>query len=264
MSNGLIRKEQYLQLLYRCLVAALLTGSSLISQYLLLNQAALAATDGYCRFTSDAITEKETLRQKSLKGNVDAQKYYKEVLKKHADLLQQCRNQTWPRTQAIWVRLYPCDIRPGFLDDTLDRIVNLGYNQINVEVFYDGQVLLPAAENTTPWPSIIRTPGKEKVDLLAQTIQKGRERGLRVYAWMFTMNFGYSYAQRSDRKGVLAMNGKGQNSLAVVDDGNQVFIDPYNRQAQIDYYQLVDAVAKKRPDGILLNTQKPMARSGSA
>jgi uncharacterized lipoprotein YddW (UPF0748 family) len=70
---------------------------------------------------------------------------------------------------------------------------------------------------------------------------------------MFTMNFGYTYAQRADRQRVLARNGRGETSLQFVPDGPQVFIDPYNPQAKADYYQLVQAILKRRPDGILFD-----------
>jgi hypothetical protein len=70
---------------------------------------------------------------------------------------------------------------------------------------------------------------------------------------MFTMNFGYTYAQRPDRQEALARNGRGQTSLSFVKDGSQVFVDPYNMQAKTDYYQLVQAVLKRRPDGVLFD-----------
>jgi hypothetical protein len=89
--------------------------------------------------------------------------------------------------------------------------------------------------------------------LLAQAIQKGHERGLKVYAWMFMMNFGYSYGQRPDRQSVLGRNGKGETSLDVVDNASQVFVDPYNLQAKRDYYQLVTEVIRRRPDGVLFD-----------
>lgn len=54
----------------------------------------------------------------------------------------------------------------------MDRIVNRGYNQVYLEVFYDGQVLLPATANPTAWPSVIRTPGAENIDILATAIKK--------------------------------------------------------------------------------------------
>ncbi|NES20403.1 MAG: hypothetical protein F6K41_16090, partial [Symploca sp. SIO3E6] len=52
---------------------------------------------------------------------------------------------------------------------------------------------------------------------------------------------------------VIARNGRGQNSLSVVPGGSQLFIDPYSRQAQTDYYQLVEVLMKRRPDGVLFD-----------
>jgi hypothetical protein len=251
MSNGFL-KGALSRRLYHSAVAALLTSSSLVSQCWF-TQTVHAQTLGYCQFTNEAIAQKESLRASALKGNSDSEKRYKALLKQHADYLKQCRSRTWPNIQAVWLRLYACDVRPGAIDEILDRIVNRGYNELYLEAFSDGQVLLPSSDNSTAWPSVVRTPGAENIDLLAQTIQKGRERGLRVYAWMFTMNFGYSYARRQDRQGVMARNGRGETSLSVVQDGSQAFVDPYNQQAKSEYYQLVQAVLKRRPDGILFD-----------
>lgn len=217
------------------------------------NQPAQAAIGTYCKFDQEEVLKKEQLLQGLLEGNVQAQQEYKELIAQHAQLLNQCRRQTWPQTQAIWLRLYPCDVSPGSIDYILDRIVNLGYNRIHLEVFYDSQVLLPPGDNPTPWIPVVRSPGAENVDLLEQTIKKGHERGLKVYAWLFTMNFGYTYAQQSDRQDALARNAQGENSLAVVHDRSQAFIDPYNRQAQVDYYQLIQAVLAREPDGVLFD-----------
>lgn len=168
-------------------------------------------------------------------------------------MLQLCRSQTWPGEQATWLRLYPCDASPGSIDYVLDRVVNLGYNKVHLEVFYDSQVLLPPGDNPTPWTSVVRSPGGENIDLLQQTIDKAHQRGLKVYAWLFTMNFGYTYAQRPDRQEALARNGQGQDSLTVVHDRAQAFIDPYSPQAKADYYNLVQGVLKRKPDGILFD-----------
>jgi hypothetical protein len=233
------------------LIAAVVTSSLVSSNFC--SHPAQAQVTAYCQLSEAARQEKEILLQSALKGNQDAQNRYQELLNRHAQQLQECRNRTWPQVQAIWLRLYPCDIQPGGLDKIMDRIVNQGYNQVYVEVFYDGQVLLPTAANPTIWPSVVRTPGSERIDLLAQAIQKGRERGLKVYAWMFTMNFGYSYGQRPDRQSVLARNAKRETSLYVVDNASQVFVDPYNLQAKRDYYQLVNEVIRRRPDGVLFD-----------
>ena len=237
---------------FRNLVTILITSGSLVSQCWF-PQAVQGQTQPYCRFTTEEIAKKSNLRQASFKGNSDAKKKYKTLLKKHKDILQECRTQTWPQTQAIWLRLYPCDVRSGAIDEILDHIVNKGYNRIHLEVFFDSQVLLPPNDNPTSWDTVVRSPGAEKVDLLAETIKKGHERGLKVYAWLFTMNFGYTYAQRPDRQDTLARNGRGEDSLSFVHDHSQAFIDPYNRQAQTEFYQLVEATVKRKPDGVLFD-----------
>ena len=229
----------------------------------------------YCQQTTEGIARKETARKAAQKDDKDAQKQYKTLVSERADQLRKCRNQNWLKTQAIWIRLYPCDIQPGALEEVLDRIVDRGYNQINIEVFYNGQVLLPQADNSTAWGSVVKLPGSENVDLLAQAIQKGRERGLSVYAWMFSMNFGYTYAIRPNREAALAKNGQGQTSLTIntiaglstelgAFNPDEAFIDPYNPQARRDYAQLVAAIAKRRPDGMLFDYIRYPRGTGAA
>lgn len=250
-----------LQLFIRHLLTAVVSSSLLIPYFG--SQPAQAQVQEYCQLSPKAVKEKDNLRLAALRGNQDAQKRYQQMLKQHAQEIQNCRSRTWPQTQALWLRLYPCDIQAGLLDQLMDRIVNLGYNQVYLEAFYDGQVLLPAASNPTIWPSVIRNPGAEKVDLLATAIQKGRQRGLKVYAWMYTVNFGFTYAKRRDREDAIARNGKGQTSLYVVDTGTHVFIDPYNVQAKRDYYQIVQEVLRRRPDGVLFDYIRYPRQAGS-
>jgi hypothetical protein len=235
-------------------IIGFISTTTLISQSFLTKPSQAAINNNnYCFQSADAIATKDNLRNNYLKGNLEARQNYQNIINEHRNQLNNCRNQSWLKNQAIWLRLYPCDTKPGALDDILDQLVNKGYNQVYVEVFYDSRVLLPANNNPTPWQSVIDDPNARNLDLLAQTIQKGRERGLKVYAWLFTMNFGYAYAQRSDRQGVMAINGSGQSSLSYVTDGSQAFVDPYNEQARADYYTLVQEVAKRRPDGILFD-----------
>ena len=211
-----------------------------------------AAVGPYCQFAPEEVAAKEKLLRASVENKATVPEY-NAIVQKHTEMLQLCRSQTWPEEQAIWLRLYPCDASPGSIDYVLDRIVNLGYNKIHLEVFYDSQVLLPAADNSTPWSSVVNSPGQENIDLLQQTIDKAHQRGIKVYAWLFTMNFGYTYAQRSDRADALARNSTGQDSLTYVHDRAQAFIDPYSSQAQTDYYQLVTEVLKRKPDGVLFD-----------
>ncbi|MBD0312947.1 MAG: family 10 glycosylhydrolase, partial [Microcoleus sp. T3-bin5] len=247
-------------------VTAVLT-SSFISQLVwpfIETQPAFGETSAYCQLSKEQVNQKEDLRRAALSGKRESQQAYFAVLSKHAREIAECRQKTWPRTQAVWLRLYPCDVRPGEIDRVLDKVVNKGYNQVYIETFYDGQVLLPVADNPTAWPSVLRNRGYEKYDLLEKAIAKGKQRGLKVYAWLFTMNFGYTYAQRPDRQQTLAINGKNQTTLTVVQDpginedlgevpGNQAFIDPYSPQARQDYSLLVNQIVKRKPQGMLFD-----------
>lgn len=227
----------------------------------------------YCQQTSATITQKDAARLAAINGKAGSQKQYQEILTKQAEQLRQCRSQNWLKTQGIWLRLYTCDARPGAIDEVLDRIVDRGYNEVYVETFFNGQVLLPASSNLTAWQSMIQAPND--VDLLAQVIEKGRARGLKVYAWMFSLNFGYSYAIKPEKQVSLLRNGRGQTSLTAntlaglsTDLGrlnpNEAFVDPYSLTAKQDYYRMVQEVLKRRPDGVLFDYIRYPRSRGSA
>ncbi|WP_261248170.1 hypothetical protein [Laspinema olomoucense] len=257
---------------YRGLLATVLTA---IVSPTFWSQPAHSQVQGSCLASPADIAEKEQLRQATLEGDQAARDRYQAFLVKEAERLQECRKQTWPQNQALWLRLYPCDLQPGALDALMDRIVNKGYNKVYLEAFYDGQALLPQAENNTVWPSVVRVPGYENADLLAEGIKKGQERGLKVYAWMFTINFGYSYSQLPDRQGALARNGQGQTTLTVMQDpslheqvgqshANHAFIDPYSPQARQDYAGVIREILKRKPDGMLFDYVRYLRGVGPA
>lgn len=249
--------------------------TSAVSPYLS-SQEVRAQSNPYCQLTVQEVTEIDGIRQAAFQGDQNAQTRYKAIVAEQTERLRDCRNRNWPQNQAIWLRLYDCDALPGVLEGVLDRIVARGYNQVYVEYFYDGQVLLPPSQNRSPWPSAVRGSGLENVDLLAEAIQKGHERGLKVYAWMFTMNFGYTYAQRADRQQALARKGNGATSLdalsgdsetdikAAEGDVSKVFIDPYSPQARQDYMEIVNAALSRRPDGVLFDYVRYPRQTGAA
>lgn len=257
--------------LHRYLGLTLLMGNSLLASFSL-SPAAKAQTNPYCQLSVNEITQTSTVHQAGLQGDQAAQQQYKTLIDQHAQQLHQCRSQNWPQKQAIWLRLYPCDAMDGVLAEVLDRIVSRGYNEVYLEVFYNGQVLLPAAQNPTPWPSVLRVPGYENKDLLAEAVALGRERGLKVYAWMFTLNFGYTYSQRTDKQQALARNGAGDTSLTFrapeADDSqinaDEAFVDPYSVQAQQDYSTLLQTVLQRQPDGVLFDYIRYPKGTGSA
>lgn len=229
----------------------------------------------FCQSSPQSVAQKNALRQKAVMGDRSAQQQYQTLVVSDAQALQQCRAQSWLKTQAVWLRLYECDLQPGVLESVLDRMVSRGYNQVYLEVFYNGQVLLPAAENRTVWPSVVRSPELARRDLLAEAIQKARTRGLKAYAWLFSLNYGYSYGNRADRASALARNGLGKTSLNVVDTTNteidiskgdidKVFVDPYNQQARQDFDYMLQSILQRRPDGALFDYIRYPRQTGAA
>jgi hypothetical protein len=228
----------YIRSLSICLSLAIFSSNLLAGTTLAIND--------NCQLSDAEIATRENLRQTSPTA-------YNNLVQKYAEQLRFCRSRHWLQEQAIWLRLYSCDTRPGSIEKILDRIVAKGYNTVYVEVFADGQVLLPPRDNPTVWDTVIKNSAADNVDLLAQTIEQGHKRGLKVYAWLFSLNFGYAYSLKPYRQEVLARNGKGQDSTSYVDDRSQTFVDPYNNQARQDYLILLEAILKRRPDGVLFD-----------
>lgn len=244
------------QLGHNRLIPGVLAGALAFFSQSMLAPSAEAAVNRFCQLSQADVEEKEALRVSAMQGEAAAQQQYQALLQQHMSEVHSCRDRQWPENQAIWLRLYPSDLQPGRLDALMDRILNMGYNQVYIEAFSNGQVLLPKNDNPTVWPSVVQADEYANRDLLAEAIEAARDRNIEAYAWMFTMNFGYSYGQRSDRRQVLARNGAGIDTLAYADQGNSgpsedAFVDPYNRQAQGDYAQMVRAVLARQPDGVL-------------
>jgi hypothetical protein len=228
----------------------------------------------FCQISAAAIAIKEEKRIAALGGERVAAEIYQNLVKQHSQEVQDCRSLNQFKTQAIWLRLYPCDLQPGRLDQVMDKIVNRGYNQVYIETFYDGLVLLPQSQNKSPWQSVVTGKDQQNTDLLALGLAKAKARGLTAYAWFYSLNFGYSYGIRSDRSQVLARNGKGETTLEAEEEASkqpeveiihsgQAFVDPYSSQAREDLQQVIQAVLQRRPDGILFDYVRYKRSGGS-
>ena len=216
----------------------------------------------YCQQSTSEISIKNASRKASLTGDTTAQTRYGELVATHAKTLTNCRRQNDFKTEGIWLRLYPCDARPGAVEEILDNIMNRGYNEVFVETFFNGQVLLPVNQNSTAWRSVMAGSGQENVDLLREVITKGRARGLKVTSWLFALNVGTEYVQKSGKQGTIARNGKGQTTIETnlesraknaTFNPDQAFADPYHPVLRKDFLALVEQVVKYQPDGIVFD-----------
>jgi hypothetical protein len=213
---------------------------------------ARAQVGEYCQVANTEILQKNNLRRAAQTGDKQSQQKYQEIVKREAELLQKCRQASWLKKQALWIRLYPCDANPGALDEIFDRIIERGYNQVYIATFYTGQVLLPRSNNPTAWSSVINLKAHEKTDLLAMAIEKAKERGIKIYAWLYAVNFGTSYAASPEGQAVLGVNGKDQTTVDAGEEG-VLFIDPHSDKAKSDYALMVKEVLRRRPDGVLID-----------
>jgi hypothetical protein len=227
----------------------------------------------YCQQALSEMASKEQLRKAAIAGDATAQNRYSQIIASHAATLKACRLQNHFKSEGIWLRLYPCDVGLGKVEEILDRIVNRGYSEVFVETFFNGQVLLPASQNRTAWKSVLDKPGEENVDLLAEVIKKGRERGLKVTSWFFSLNVGRSYTDRKDKQGIIARNGRNQTTidtnLASQDQNNtfnpeEAFADPYHPVLRQDFLNMVSQVVSYRPDGIVFDYIRYPKGRGSA
>ncbi len=234
----------------------------------LLSQAPISSLDQFCRQSPEAMAAKEQLRQEANQSD-QAWARYTQIVAQHRQELDRCRQTQWPRIQATWLRLYPCDVEAGVLDHVFDQIVNLGYNRVFIEAFYDGNTILPSPDGQ-PWPSL-----DPEADLLDLALRSARQRGLSAYAWLFSLNFGYTYSQLPERQSALAVNGSGQTSLLdpttatlqdfVEDVGpDQVFADPYSPLARQDFQGLLQQVLRRQPDGVLFDYIRYPRQAGAA
>jgi hypothetical protein len=255
--------RRYRHQLPQKLLIGVLTASSIIGQgYYAQSSSAQNSSADYCRIPQVEVSAKNVLRVAAQTGDRTSQTKYTQIVKKHLTYVEQCRQKSWLKNQAIWIRLYPCDTRPGALEEIFDHMVNKGYNQVYVATFYS-KALLPQSSNRTAWNSVLTTRGTAKTDLLADAIRKGRERGLKVYAWMYTLNFGSEYGVTPEGQSAVALNGRGETTLFAGEEGFQkstdgnaasvLFVDPYSNKARSDYDQIVREVISRKPDGILFD-----------
>jgi uncharacterized lipoprotein YddW (UPF0748 family) len=261
-----------------------LTGISII-------QSVSAQVGEYCQFDSADIATKENLRVATFaesprrSATIAATKEYKAVVQQHSQALTICRQRSWLKNQGIWLRLYPCDVQSGRLAQIMDRIANKGYNQVFIEVISDGKILLPQSDNPTAWTSLISSEKYKNADLLKLAIATGQERGIKVHAWLFTMNVGLGYARGVDRNGnpkftqlrqnAIARNANGDSTISIVENvgknsggevpnNRELFIDPYNYQAQSDLYLAVNEVVRRKPDGVAFDYIRYKRGAGAA
>jgi len=92
-----------------------------------------AAVNRFCHLSQADVDRKSALREAGFQGDAASERQYRALSRQQASEVHGCRRTQWPENQAVWLRLYPQDLQPGRLDEIMDRVLNLGYNQVYIE-----------------------------------------------------------------------------------------------------------------------------------
>jgi hypothetical protein len=99
------------------------------------------ALNEYCHVTQEAALAKEELRKAAFSGDSNAQEQYQAMVQSHAAAMQDCRRRNLASTASNLAAALSLRFAAGHFRSCYGSGVNLGYNQVYVEVFYGGQVL---------------------------------------------------------------------------------------------------------------------------
>jgi uncharacterized lipoprotein YddW (UPF0748 family) len=96
--------------------------------------------------------------------------------------------------QGLWIRPYRGDLSGLHVLEVLDNAQAMGITEIYVEAFQAGKLHYRSPSGVFP-PATPATATAPEVELLRVYSQEGRRRGMKVYAWLHTLNFGQEYGE---------------------------------------------------------------------
>lgn len=150
--------------------------------------------------------------------------------------------------KGLWLRPYLSDMTHLEVLKVLDDAQSLGITDLFLETFWGGQVIFPG-DPTFP----DRYPG---IDLLAMYVKEAHRRGIKVHAWLHTLDFGPDWA--SAHPDTMVLDGFGDVSGAIEKGSN--FVSPALPEVRAQLDRLVDELASHSVDGVMLNYLRYPAR----
>jgi uncharacterized lipoprotein YddW (UPF0748 family) len=121
------------------------------------------------------------------------------------------------KRKGLWIRPYRGDLTGLHVLEVLDNAQSLGITEIYVEAFQAGTLHYKSPSGLFPLatPGSAATNGKAAtpdVELLKIYSREARRRGMKVYAWLHTLNFGQAYGEAHPEQ--LVRDGFGRTSGA--------------------------------------------------
>lgn len=134
-----------------------------------------------------------------------------EAIAQYDRLLKQVAEANRPDADAriqrrgLWIRPYRGDLTGMDVLEVLDNAQRMGITEIYVETFQNGTLHYRS-------PSGLFPPATPGVELLNVYSREARKRGMKVYAWLHTLNFGKAYGEAHPEQ--LVRDGFGRTSDA--------------------------------------------------
>ena len=145
--------------------------------------------------------------------------------------------------RGMWLRPYRSDLSDGHLLEVLDHATDWGITDLYIEDFWGGELAEPSPSHLFP----ARYPG---YSLLKAYAEAAHRRGIRVHAWLHTLDFGPVYAARHPDR--LVYDGWGHTSGATEKGSHAV--DPGLKANREKLEKLVTELSKSGfVDGIILD-----------
>ncbi|MBI6545767.1 MAG: hypothetical protein HY692_03175 [Cyanobacteria bacterium NC_groundwater_1444_Ag_S-0.65um_54_12] len=142
--------------------------------------------------------------------------------------------------KGIWIRPYRRDATALELLEVLDNAQSLGITDIFVETFWGGRLIYPGN------PAF---PARYPENLLSLYVQEGRRRGMKVHAWLHTLDFGSDWAKRHPN--ALVQDGFGRPST-VIERGSYM-VSPALAEVREELSRILTEVASHAADGVILD-----------
>lgn len=142
--------------------------------------------------------------------------------------------------KGLWIRPYRRDASALDVLEVMDNAQSLGITDLFVEAFRGGR---------TNYKGNPTFPSRYAEDVLEVYTREGRRRGIKIHAWIHTLDFGPDWAKA--HPDTLVLDGFGNTSTSTERGSNRV--SPALAEVQREIGRLVDDLAERRVDGVMLD-----------
>lgn len=142
--------------------------------------------------------------------------------------------------KGLWVRPYRRDATALDVLEVMDNAQSLGITDLFVETFRGGR---------TSYRGNPTFPSRYPEDLLEVYVKEGHRRGIKIHAWLHTLDFGPDWAKA--HPDTLVLDGFGNTSNSTERGSSRV--SPALPEVRQEIGGLIDDVAARGADGVMLD-----------